>query len=95
MMRDHATKGPAFFTIRARTFLIQINGNAAVIAYLTDIFLAADTGLSEGLQATLVTFIQVETRGFLQLCRFVVKFLLLRASEQRNMLQNISVTVTL
>ena len=41
------------------TFSIQINGNSAVIAYLTDIFLAADTGLSEGLQATLVTFIQV------------------------------------
>ena len=37
----------------------QINGNSAIVAYLTDIFLAADTGLSEGLQATLVTFIQV------------------------------------
>ena len=40
-------------------FSTQINGNSAIVAYLTDIFLAADTGLSEGLQATLVTFIQV------------------------------------
>ena len=39
--------------------LNKINGNSAVTAYLTDIFLAADTGLSEGLQATLVCLIQV------------------------------------
>ena len=36
----------------------KVNGNSAVTAYLTDIFLAADTGLSEGLQATLVCLVQ-------------------------------------
>ena len=37
----------------------QLNGNMAVGFYLTEIFDQADTGLDPGLQATLVSFVQV------------------------------------
>ena len=37
----------------------QLNGNMAVGFYLTEIFDRANTGMDPGLQATLVSFVQV------------------------------------
>ena len=40
-------------------WLRQLNGNMAVVLYLTEIFDKANTGIDPGLQATLVCLVQV------------------------------------
>ena len=60
-------------------FPSQFSGINAVLFYLTDIFKKADTGLSEGLSATIVTLVQVIATGIAALIvdRFGRKILLI------------------
>ncbi len=60
--KEFLTKGvyvkPGLIMV-ALMFFQQFSGVNAVLFYLTDIFIAADTGISPGLSATLVSLVQV------------------------------------
>ena len=50
----------------------QLNGNMAVVLYLTEIFDKANTGIDPGLQATLVSLVQVIERKRLAHLKYIV-----------------------